>query len=225
MLLKIISKLTFLHTIYSVYVNFIPSFLIHNFSKYMAIKKIFTNLNIDQIEGDCIEFGIFTGSSFKHTIRTENKINKNNKTKFHGLDSFEGFPENNHPFFQNKNFITDYSKVKKIETIYKNQAYVHKGFFKDSLNTTNDLREINKIKFAFIDCDLYISAIEPMEFLKTRLVKGSYLMIDDFTNIDPNGNSIRDIFINTFSDHEYQITGYFGIDGVIVRYFGKDLNN
>ena len=24
----------------------------------MAIKKIFTNLNIDRIEGDCIEFGI-----------------------------------------------------------------------------------------------------------------------------------------------------------------------
>ena len=75
-MLKIISKLTFLHTIYSTVIVLIPSFLVHNSSKYMAIKKIFTNLNIDRIEGDCIEFGIFTGSSFKHAIRTENKINK-----------------------------------------------------------------------------------------------------------------------------------------------------
>ena len=57
-MLKIISKLTFLHTIYSTVIVFIPSFLVHNSSKYMAIKKIFTNLNIDRIEGDCIEFGI-----------------------------------------------------------------------------------------------------------------------------------------------------------------------
>ena len=84
----------------------------------MAIKKIFTNLNIDRIEGDCIEFGIFTGSSFKHAIRTENKINQHNKTKFFGLDSFEGFPENDHPFFQDINFVTDYSKVKKIVQDY-----------------------------------------------------------------------------------------------------------
>ena len=73
-------------------------------SKYIAIKKILYNLWIDQIEGDCIEFGIFTGSSFKHTIKTENRVNKKNKTRFFGLDSFEGFPDNDHPFFQDINF-------------------------------------------------------------------------------------------------------------------------
>lgn len=40
-MLNIISKLTFLHTIYSILLNFIPNFLIHNTSKYMAIKNIF----------------------------------------------------------------------------------------------------------------------------------------------------------------------------------------
>ena len=80
-MLKLISKLTFLHSIYSYLINLLPSFLIHNTSKYVTIKKIITNLHIDQIKGDCIEFGIFTGFSFKHTIRTENNINKNNKTK------------------------------------------------------------------------------------------------------------------------------------------------
>ena len=76
MILKIISNLTFLHSIYSFLVNIFPNFLIHNTSKYIAIKKILFNLWIDQIEGDCIEFGIFTGSSFKHTIKTENRVNK-----------------------------------------------------------------------------------------------------------------------------------------------------
>ena len=218
-MLNLISRLTFLHTIYSSIVNLIPSFLVHNSSKYMAIKKVFTNLKIDQIEGDCIEFGIFTGSSFKHTIRTENKLNKNNATMFYGLDSFEGFPENNHPYFQDKNFETDYSKVKKIEKKFKDKAIIIKGYFKDSLEKNNSLLNLKRIKFALIDCDLYISAIEPIDYLIPRLVNGAYLMIDDFTNIDPSGNSIRNLFLEKFKNHNYQITGYFGIDGVVIRYF------
>ena len=88
MILKIISNLTFLHSIYSFLVNIFPNFLIHNTSKYIAIKKILFNLWIDQIEGDCIEFGIFTGSSFKHTIKTENRVNKKNKTRFFWIRFF-----------------------------------------------------------------------------------------------------------------------------------------
>ncbi len=218
-MLNLISRLTFLHTIYSSIVNLIPSFLVHNSSKYMAIKKVFTNLKIDQIEGDCIEFGIFTGSSFKHTIRTENKLNKNNATMFYGLDSFEGFPENNHPYFQDKNFETDYSKVKKIEKKFKDKAIIIKGYFKDSLEKNNSLLNLKRIKFALIDCDLYISAIEPIDYLIPRLVNGAYLMIDDFTNIDSEGNNIRKLFNEKFKNFDYQIIGYFGTDGVIIRYF------
>ena len=86
--------------------------MIHNNAKYVTIKKALYNLWIDQIDGDCIEFGIFTGSSFKHTINTENRIDKNNNTLFYGLDSFEGFPENSHPFFQDKNFKSNLKKLK-----------------------------------------------------------------------------------------------------------------
>lgn len=219
-MLKLISKLTFIHTIYSYLVNIFPSFLIHNTSKYIAIKKIMTNLWIDQIEGDCIEFGIFTGSSFKHSLRTENRINKNNRTKFYGLDSFEGFPDNEHPFFQDFNFQSSYKSAKKIENKFKNQAFVFKGYFRDSLENEEVLMNAKKIKFAHIDCDLYVSAIEPIDYLISRLVTGAYLMIDDFTNIDPNGNSIRHLFYQKFKNHDYEITGYFGIDGVVIRYFG-----
>ena len=128
-MLKLISKLTFLHSIYSYLINLLPSFLIHNTSKYVTIKKIITNLHIDQIKGDCIEFGIFTGSSFKHTIRTENNINKNNKTKFFGLDSFEGFPDNDHPFFKTLIFNQIFVKQKKL----KKNLKIKRLFIRDTL--------------------------------------------------------------------------------------------
>lgn len=211
-----------LHSIYSFLINLIPSFLIHNTSKYIAIKKILTNLWIDQIKGDYIEFGIFTASSFKHTIKTENRINKKNNTVFYGLDSFEGFPDNSHPFFQDKNFKSDYKKVKKLEKKYKPNVYILKGYFSDLLNNEKQLLEIEKLKFVYIDCDLYISAIEPIDFIIPKLSKGSYIMIDDFTNIDLEGKSIRDIFYKKFEGHDFEITSYFGIGGVIIRYFGKN---
>ena len=45
-------------------------------------------------------------------------------------------------------------------------------------------------------------------------------MIDDFTNIDPSGKSIRELFKQEFINYDFEIVGYFGIDGVIIRYFG-----
>ena len=171
-MLKLISNLTFLHSIYSFLINLFPGFLIHNTSKYIAIKKVLINLWIDQIQGDCIEFGIFTGSSFKHTIRTEKKINRNNKnTCFYGLDSFEGFPDNDHPFFQDVNFKSSFKRAKKIENKFTGRAFVFKGYFSDSLNRESKLINIDKLKFVNIDCDLYISSIEPIDFIIPEGIK------------------------------------------------------
>ena len=225
-MLKLISNLTFLHSIYSFLINLIPGFLIHNTSKYIAIKKVLINLWIDQIQGDCIEFGIFTGSSFKHTIRTEKKINRNNKDAcFYGLDSFEGFPDNDHPFFQDVNFKSSFKRAKKIENKFRGRAFVFKGYFSDSLSRESKLININKLKFVNIDCDLYISSIEPIDFIIPRLSKGAYIIIDDFTNQDPEGNSIRNLFYDKFKNHNFQITNFFGIDGVVIRYFGLKNNS
>ena len=126
-MLSIISKLTFLHNIFSKLIISLPVFFTHNFSKYMNIKNAFYNLSLDQISGDCIEFGIFTGSSFKHAIRVDAKFNKNSESIFYGLDSFEGFPDDSHPYFNQENFKSSYTRAKKIEKVYNPR--IVKGFF------------------------------------------------------------------------------------------------
>ena len=45
-------------------------------------------------------------------------------------------------------------------------------------------------------------------------------MIDDYYNIDHNGNSILKVFKNYFNaDQEIFIHSYFGNEGVVFRYF------
>ena len=218
-MLSLISKLTTLHNIFSRFIISLPVFLTHNFSKYMNIKNAFYNLSLDQISGDCIEFGVFTGSSFKHAIRVDAKYNKKSESIFYGLDSFEGFPDDSHPYFNQENFKSSYKRAKKIEKKFNN-AQIIKGFFSDSLNNNSELKNIKKIKFAYIDCDLYTSAIEPIKFLEKRLVIGSYLMIDDFVNIDRHGRSISELFFSTFSEKNMVFVSSFGVSGVIYRYVG-----
>ena len=81
-MLTIISKLTLLHDIFSRLLLLFPIFFVHNLSKYNTINKIFYNLALDQVNGDCIEFGIFTGASLKHSIRSNKKHFKNSKSIF-----------------------------------------------------------------------------------------------------------------------------------------------
>ena len=132
-ILLFVAHANILHKIASFFILVIPQFLIHNLEKYQIIKNIFYTLDMDDIKGDYLEFGCFTGSSLKHAINSHKKFFKNQNMLFYGFDSFQGFPENVHKTFTNDNFKTDYNKIKKIELKYKNCRIV-KGFFHKSLD-------------------------------------------------------------------------------------------
>tara|TARA_Y100000768_G_C23678588_1_gene541192 strand:+ start:36 stop:683 length:648 start_codon:yes stop_codon:yes gene_type:complete len=190
--------------------------LYHNASKFHQINKIWRNIKLDQIPGDYIEFGIYKGKSLYHSIKSAETIGIKDDRIFWGLDSFEGFPVENHNFYKNYNFKTSYKKVSKQFKNYKNTNIV-KGFFKDSLQTSN-LQNLKTLSFAFIDCDIYESTIDIFNYLKTRMANGGFLMIDDFTSIDKNGNSISKSFFSTFDiNQNVFVFGYYS-NGIIFRY-------
>ena len=98
---------------------------------------------IENIDWDYLEFGVFTGSSFCHSMwccKAMSKLNPNVlKTKLYRFDSFSGFgkinEEDKHLFYTNVNFDTSYKNVcKRVEKIYsKLQFKLIKGFFNETL--------------------------------------------------------------------------------------------
>ena len=54
-----------------------------------------------------------------------------------------------------------------------------------------------------IDCDIYESSLDVFKHIDKKIVKGGFLMIDDFTSIDKNGNSIYKAFNETLNQDEY----------------------
>ena len=219
MFLKIISKLRFLHTIASYFVSILPFFIIHNFSKYHELRKTLKIIEMDETDGDYCEFGCFTGASLTHSLRITSGKEFFKKKIFYGFDSFEGFPEEAHKIYKSEDFSADYNEVKKIEKNSKGRCKIIKGFFEESLTNNLIKKNISKISLAFIDCDLALSSIPVFLFIKGRLVNGSFIIIDDYFNIDKNGRSIRAEFLKTFAvDKEIFLFSTYGLGGGVFRY-------
>ena len=176
-------------------VTYLKPVSLHNIKKFEKIYSVWANIKMDGLEGDYLEFGILKGKSLMHSYKCSKRLKISNK-KFYGFDSFEGFPVENHKFFIGDNFSTNYQKVINTFKKYKN-IVIFKGFFSETIKT-EEVKNIESIAFAFIDCDIYESSKTIFPFIKERIVSGGFIMIDDFTSIDENGNSIYKAFIENF---------------------------
>jgi hypothetical protein len=188
-----ISRSAFLQNCVSRLVNFAPFPTIHNVAKYVALTKAFYYTLTEGVQGDYLEFGVFTGSSFCHAIQCEKKsikYSKHNKNyvpaRFWGFDSFEGFGNlavnDDHPSFQDDIFAVNYETVaKRVRRTAGNkiEASLIKGLFSDSLKDGADNIGIKLAKIIMIDCDTYIGASQALTFCESIIQEGTLLIMDD----------------------------------------------
>jgi len=185
-----LAKLNFLQNTASRLLSGINPAVIHNIEKYLALKKVHYLSAVEDIEGDYLEFGVYTGSSFCHSIRCVDKLKKIqpsvNFTRFFGFDSFEGFgdlsEDDIHPFYTNENFETSYESVnKRVRKMVGDMEYVLvKGFFNESLKLGVESYGIKKTRILFVDSDTYSSSIDAFRFVLPTIQEGSYIVLDDF---------------------------------------------
>jgi len=221
----ILSKFDLFQTIPSTIISKINPAIFHNIGKYLAIKKAFYLSSIEEIEGDYLEFGIFTGSSFCHAIRcakSNEKFDERLKTMhFYGYDSFEGFgdlPESDqHRFYSDINFATNYEKVySRVKRVTDESRFtISKGFFEETLVGDNPL----KSRIVFIDSDTYSSTALALKYLKSSLQEGTIIILDDFFSY--RGSMVKGVAgaVNVFVNQEKidlrQISSY-GMGGVLM---------
>jgi|TARA_B100001094_G_C18090401_1_gene750097 O-methyltransferase len=202
--------------ILSFFINFIKGDYYHNVSKFYEIYKIWNNVKLDSIQGNYIEFGIFKGKSLIHSYKTyKNIFQKNPTINFYGLDSFEGFPVENHNFYNSANFAVSSKKVIKSFKKY-DQIKIFDGYFDEVINSEETLLD-QQFSFVFIDCDIYESSLDIFEYIKGKVSNGGFIMIDDFTSIDTNGNSIQKAFEKNFIINKDVVLFDFYSNGQVFR--------
>jgi O-methyltransferase len=186
----LLAKLEFLQDWASIAVARMPSAVAHNLEKYHALKKVHYLAGMEDMEGDYLEFGVFTGSSLCHAVRCVRALLPLNarlqQTRFFGFDSFSGFGElpddEKHPFFQDANFTTSLERVqRRVGRVAGGFDYqLVPGFFEDSLKAGAAHYGIEKARVIFIDSDTYSSAREALTFCLPTIQQGTFLVLDDY---------------------------------------------
>jgi len=224
-----LSRLEFLQNWSSRLIAGINPAVIHNIEKYYAIKKVHYLSAIENIEGDYLEFGVFTGSSFCHSIRCYKKsrhfvVSAESETRFFGFDSFEGFGDlkdsDKHPFYTDENFSTNLVNVeKRVRRVSTNVHYkLVPGFYIDSLKNGPKSYGIYKSKIIFIDSDTYSSASEALFFCKMTIQKGTFIILDDYYSYKASRNKgVARAFFELIQQNGLDVRKIFtyGMGGVV----------
>lgn len=132
-----------------------------------------------RIDGHYYEFGLYQGYTFYEAVKQSPGIHH------FGFDSFEGMPDNNEGGgFGFQRFKVTYKRV--LTNLLTRNAFTYtehliKGYFSDSL-TPKLQSELMHYKPAvvLIDCDIYESTVQVLQFLKPLLQNGTIVIFDDW---------------------------------------------
>jgi O-methyltransferase len=190
-------KLWIIRQLDKVYRNFIQGFAPANMCCTHVIENAFTfaQENGTLSKGDYYEFGLFKGYSLWYAQKTANVFGEK-KMKFYGFDSFEGLPvpegiDNTDEFYPGQ-FAC--SKEQVVENITSHQGDMKtitliEGFYDRSLKKELIKQYgMRKASIIFIDCDLYSSTKDVMEFIKPLLMKHTLLLFDDWNTFNGDMN-------------------------------------
>ena len=129
-----------------------------------------------------LEFGVFKGNSILeyYSAYQENKI----EHFFFGFDAFKGLPEENlDPYTPWKTGDFNLDGVINPKLLNKEGLEIVPGWFSDTLNckTLEKFGE-KKAGLIHIDCDIYTSTLQVLEFIVENelLVDGTLIVYDDW---------------------------------------------
>jgi O-methyltransferase len=122
-----------------------------------------------------LEFGVASGSALKHWV----ELLSNDKTQFHGFDSFEGLPVDwivGRP-------AGHFSQEGKPPEIGDPRVRFHVGWFSETLPKFLWPRDYDQLVVNF-DADLYESTRDALELVEPHVKSGDLFYFDEFNHRD-----------------------------------------
>lgn len=196
-MISILKNFLFFQNVASFVLSKIPATVEHNIQKYQALRKAFYLTALEQLHGDYLEFGVFTGSSFVYALRVSRKFRFLGKvgTRFFGFDSFAGFgkvgEDDSHPFYLDSNFAVNEGKIiRNIKRHAKDQKVeLIKGYFENTLEGHSPSEfGIKLARVILIDCDLKVASKLALNYVKPILQAGTVIVLDDFFSYKGNSS-------------------------------------
>ena len=178
----------------------LPPYVLHNFGKAYALKMAFWHLNIDQVQGAYVEFGVASGNSMRSAEIAERRSNsvslgiKKINRNLYGFDTFSQFSSQSiqdlHAVWTGDDFSISIQRVKRrfrrIDKLKLYQCDLSKVFI-DELDV-NMFIEDDQIALALFDMDLGDPTYQALKWIAPKLQSGSILIFDEFFGFSGNPN-------------------------------------
>jgi len=147
--------------------------------------KLLGEIRDKNIQGDIVEFGIYQGWWINFLYRTTEELGLNRR--INGFDSFEGLsdphPEHDQAFWKKGQYACSLEQVSlNVQAALRPRLKLVKGFFEKSLRSAEAL-VAEKFSYVRIDCDIYLPALDCLNYLGPRLADGAILVFDDWPHI------------------------------------------
>jgi O-methyltransferase len=141
------------------------------------------------IPGEIVECGVFRGSSL--TAMALYLKQRRVAKRIFGLDSFEGFDEHVHKDlqlggaddkekrvhgFDQTSLSHVYSKLKRLDLT--TSVTLIQGYFSETLHKLPE----NRFSFVHLDCDIYASYKEALEYFYWRMSPGGIILLDEYND-------------------------------------------
>lgn len=144
------------------------------------------------LAGDYYEFGMYRGYTFWSAQDAAKRAGLSGM-RFFGFDSFAGLPQPagidvHGDEFKEGDYACSYETVR--ENLDENgvdwsRTQLIRGYFDKSLKPSlKTEHRMQPVAVALIDCDLYHSTVDVLNFLSDLLQEGSILMFDDWNCFD-----------------------------------------
>ena len=161
-------------------------FLLRYFSESdteKALRKSISYLKQRNITGDYLEFGVFKGRTFIQACHFAELYD--NDMSLYAFDSFKGLPEpekndtGDLRFYKGayccslENFTDNLDKF----VLNHKKIFIIEGFYKDSLKYSHNFFDAALV---YIDCDLYSSSVQALEYITDYVKKGTIIIFDDW---------------------------------------------
>jgi hypothetical protein len=151
------------------------------FAKWLEV------ISQERIRGAIVEFGVFSGEGLAGIADKCEELGI--ILPIYGFDSFEGLPKPTADDLPNCWHEGQYAcpmerVAQRLKCDVRPHIHLIKGWFCHTLKneTVAGNPDLEQIAFARIDCDLYDSAVDCLDFLEDRLVDGAFLIFDDWTH-------------------------------------------
>ena len=158
----------------------------YNIDRDEFFLKCMRFIAFNQVKGDYLEFGCFSGVSFRFAYKYS-KL-EGLSMRLYAFDSFAGLPESKGIDVEPQwkagclhQTVEDFENILKSAGIRKSEYTLVPGYYSESL--TEDTQEKLKIKKAaliLVDCDLYESTVPVLNFILPYLQTGTIVALDDF---------------------------------------------